>query len=102
MSHLLVTLAMLHLHRTRWSYVNATAHLQKKKRLKKNAKHSSFFEILSDWNQAVTNHLTDECQTRQPDTPPDHPQGGPVHPHNDEDGSVVYPANAFDSRLRGD
>ena len=32
-----------------------------------------FFEILSDLNQAVPNHLADESQTRQPDTPPDHP-----------------------------
>ena len=36
-----------------------------------------FFEILSDLNQAVPNHLADESP-------------------------VVYPANAFDSRLRGD
>ena len=35
---------------------------------------SCFFEILSDLNQAVPNHLADENQTRQPDTPPDHPQ----------------------------
>ena len=34
----------------------------------------SFFEILSDLNQAVPNHLADESQTRLPDTPPDHPQ----------------------------
>ena len=32
-----------------------------------------FFEILSDLNQAVPNHLADESQTRWPDTPPDHP-----------------------------
>ena len=31
-----------------------------------------FFEILSDLNQAVPNHLADESQTRSPDTPPDH------------------------------
>ena len=37
----------------------------------------SFFEILSDLNQAVPNHLADKSP-------------------------VVYPANAFDSRLRGD
>ena len=36
-----------------------------------------FFENLSDLNQAVPNHLADS------------------------DGPVVYPANAFDSRLRG-
>ena len=29
-----------------------------------------FFEILSDLNQAVPNHLADESQTRLPDTPP--------------------------------
>ena len=33
-----------------------------------------FFEILSDLNQAVPNHLADESQTRLPDTPPDRPQ----------------------------
>ena len=33
-----------------------------------------FFEILSNLNQAVPNHLADESQTRQPDTPPDHPK----------------------------
>ena len=32
-----------------------------------------FFVVLSDLNQAVPNHLADESQTRQPDTPPDHP-----------------------------
>ena len=37
-----------------------------------------FFLVLLDLNQAVPNHLADE------------------------DGPVVYPANAFDSRLRGD
>ena len=47
-----------------------------------------FFEILSDLNQAVPNHLADESQTRYPDTPPDGPVG--------------YPDNAFDSCLRGD
>ena len=36
-----------------------------------------FFDILSDLNRAVPNHLADESQTRQPDTPP-----------------VVCPANA--------
>ena len=41
-----------------------------------------FFEILSHLNQAVPNHPADESQT--------------------EDGPVVYPASAFDSRLRGD
>ena len=30
------------------------------------------FEILSDLNQAVPNHLADESQTRWPDIPPDH------------------------------
>ena len=33
------------------------------------------------------NYLADESQTCYPDTPPGHP---------------MYPANAFDSRLRGD
>ena len=33
-----------------------------------------FFEILSDLNLAVLNHLADESQTRWPDTPPDHRQ----------------------------
>ena len=58
--------------------------------------------ILSDLNQAVPNHLADESQTRYPDTPPDHPlypvsgiRYLVVYP-------VVYPANAFDSRLQGD
>ena len=41
----------------------------------------------------VLNHRADESWTCQPDTPPDH-----LH----EDGPVVYPANAFDSHLRGD
>ena len=44
-------------------------------------------------NQAVHNHLTDESQTRQLDTPPDLMV---------VDGLVVYPANALDSRLSGD
>ena len=57
---------------------------------------SCLFENLSDLNKAVPKHLADESETRSPDTPPenapDHPEGGPV----------VYPANAFDSRLQGD
>ena len=38
--------------------------------------------FLLDLNKAVPNHLADESQT--------------------EDGPVVYPANAFNSRLQGD
>ena len=64
-----------------------------------------FFEILSDLNQAIPNHLADESQTRQPDTLSDHTQDGqvvyPAYVFNSH-GPVVYPANAFDSRLRGD
>ena len=100
-----------------------------------------FFEILSDLHQAVPDHLADESQTRQPDTPDrwageseprcTSSQAGlltvqldiilhlrsetwtqysavdaarvKVHhrPCSFEDGPVVYPANAFDSRLRG-
>ena len=95
-----------------------------------------FFEILPGLYEAVPNHLADESQTRQLDTPPDHPQKSmadhapSLHPHcrwsstgsklddrgsagegaslaillpySFEDGPVVYPANAFDSRLWGD
>ena len=51
--------------------------------------HFFFFEILLDLSQGVPNHLADESQTCQPDLPLDHPH-------------VVYPANVFDSRLRGE
>ena len=34
------------------------------------------FEILSDLNQAVPNHLADKSQSCWPDTPPDHPLSG--------------------------
>ena len=40
------------------------------------------FEILSDLNQAVPNHLADESQTRQPDTPPDHSWRFPAGPQD--------------------
>ena len=45
------------------------------------------FEILWDLNQAVPDHVADKSQKWI---------------HHFEDGLVVFPANAFDSRLRGD
>ena len=48
---------------------------RKRERRLRAANLKSLFEILLDSvNQAVPNHLTDESQTRLPDTPPDHPQ----------------------------
>ena len=35
-------------------------------------------KISLDVNQAVPDHLVDESRARQPDSPPDHPQNGPV------------------------
>ena len=60
----------------------------RERRLRATNPKSFFFEILSDLNQAVPNHLTDESQTPPTDA--------------SKHGLVVYPADAFVSRLRGD
>ena len=51
----------------------------------------SHFSDFSNLNQAVPNHLADESQTRRAG-----------YTTGLQDGQVVYTADAYDSRLRGD
>ena len=57
-----------------WLLVSVKLKQEKIKRLFITPFSCPFFEIFSDLNQVVPDHLVDESQTRKPDSPPDYPQ----------------------------
>ena len=57
----------------KWEWNEKGRHRDRRAQASK--KPNKMLKILSDLNQALPNHLTDESRMREPDTPPDHPPG---------------------------